>query len=130
MSKVIRHCIGFALLRSVIGQENSSHFLNQSDAKLKPIAIWSLAFSRDSGRLHVFNLSSHWLLVMLTFVLIGCLVLALRHSIEKRSIRMCILMSPGKLQQKAIFTYLRSYISLNQALHEQLGLQTRYKMLQ
>ena len=26
----------------MIGLENSRHFLNQSDAKLKPIATWSL----------------------------------------------------------------------------------------
>ena len=32
--KVIRNCIGFALLRFVIGLENSRHPLNQSDAKL------------------------------------------------------------------------------------------------
>ena len=92
MSKVIRDCNGFALLRSVIGLENSHHPLNQSDAKLKPIANWLLAFSRASGQLHVFTLSSHWLLVILTFVLIAVvitlvlvLVLVLRHSIEKRS---------------------------------------------
>ena len=36
----------FALLRSVIGPENSHHSLNQSDAKLKPIMNRSLAFSR------------------------------------------------------------------------------------
>ena len=71
VSQVIRDCIGFALLRSVIGLENSHHPLNQSDAKLKPIAKWLLAFSRASGQLHVFTLSSHWLLVILTFVLIG-----------------------------------------------------------
>ena len=71
MSKVIRDCIGFALLRSVIGLENSRHPLNQSNTKLKPFATWSLAFSRASGRLHVFTLSSHWLLVIFTFVLIG-----------------------------------------------------------
>ena len=46
VSKVIWDRIGFALLRSVIGLENSRHPLNQSDAKLKPIATWSLAFSR------------------------------------------------------------------------------------
>ena len=88
MSKVIRDCIGFALLRSVIGLENLRHPLNQSDAKLKPIVTWSLAFFRASGRLHAFTLSSHWLLVMLTFVLFGCcdtLVLVLQHSIEKHS---------------------------------------------
>ena len=41
----------FALLRYVIGAENLRHFLNQSDLKLKPIAIWSPAFSRASSRL-------------------------------------------------------------------------------
>ena len=39
----ILDCIGFALLRSVIGPENSCHFLNQSNAKLKPITNWSSA---------------------------------------------------------------------------------------
>ena len=39
------HSFGFALLHSVIGLENLRHPLNQSDAKLKPIASWSLAFS-------------------------------------------------------------------------------------
>ena len=70
MSKVIRDCIGFALLRSVIGIEISRHTVSQSDSKLKPIVTWSLAFSRASGRLHVFALSSYWLLVIFTFVLI------------------------------------------------------------
>ena len=37
VSKVIRNCFVFALLRYVIGPENSRHFLNQSEAKLKPI---------------------------------------------------------------------------------------------
>ena len=71
VSKVIRDCIGFALLRSVIGLENSRHPLNQSDAKLKPIATWSLAFSRAWDRLRVFTLSSHWFVVIFIFVLIG-----------------------------------------------------------
>ena len=55
VSKVLRDCIGFALLCSVIGLEISRHFLNQSDAKLKPIAPWSLAFSRAWRRLLVFG---------------------------------------------------------------------------
>ena len=46
VSKIIRDCISFALLCFVIGLENSRHPLSQSDAKLKPIAIWSRAFSR------------------------------------------------------------------------------------
>ena len=37
MSTVIRNFIGFALLRSVIGPENSLHYLNQSEQKLKPL---------------------------------------------------------------------------------------------
>ena len=35
VSKVILDYIGFALLRSVFGLENSRHSLNQSDAKKK-----------------------------------------------------------------------------------------------
>ena len=71
---MIRGCIGFAVLRSVIGLENSRHPLNQSDAKLnyEPIATWSLAFSRArADRLRVFTLSSHWFVVIFIFVLIG-----------------------------------------------------------
>ena len=44
--KVIRDRIGFALLRSVIGPENSRHSLRQWDAKFEPISTWSPAFSR------------------------------------------------------------------------------------
>ena len=40
-------------------------------AKLKPIVIWTTAFSRASGRSHVFSLSFDWLLVTFTFPLIG-----------------------------------------------------------
>ena len=46
MSNIIPGCFGFALFLFVIGPENSRHFLNQSDAKLKPIATWLLASSR------------------------------------------------------------------------------------
>ena len=38
ISKVIRVCFGFALLRSVIGWQNSRHFFSQWEAKPKPIA--------------------------------------------------------------------------------------------
>ena len=41
--------IGFALRRSVIGQENMSHPVNQSDANLKSNKTRSFAFSRASG---------------------------------------------------------------------------------
>ena len=70
MSKVFQDCFGFALLRSVIGLENSRHPLSQSDAKLKP-EVFSPEFSRASGRSHVFTLSSDWFLMTFIFVLIG-----------------------------------------------------------
>ena len=71
-SKVIRHCIGIALLCSVLGAENSCHILGQSDAKLKPITTWSPASSRASGSLVLFTLSSpHWLLKLFVFLLVG-----------------------------------------------------------
>ena len=60
MSKVFRDRFSFALLRSVIGKEESSHFLNQSDSEAKPVATWSLIFSRALGSLLVFTLCSHW----------------------------------------------------------------------
>ena len=60
-------CFGSALLRSVIGPENSRHPLNQSDAKLKTIAACSPAFSRALASLIVFTLSSHWLLKCFPF---------------------------------------------------------------
>lgn len=52
----------------------------------KPIATWSLEFSRACSRLDVFTLSPHWL-VIFTFALIGrCdffgLISVLRHSTE------------------------------------------------
>ena len=57
--------------------------------KLKPIAPWSLAFSRATGRLHEFTSSCHWLPLIISFTLIGrCdyFGFGFRHSIEKRSI--------------------------------------------
>ena len=45
-------------------------FLNQSDAKLKPITTWPRVFSRPSGSF-VFTLSCHWLFCLLSFFLIG-----------------------------------------------------------
>ena len=76
---------GFALLRPVIGPENSWHPLNQSNAKLKTITTWSPAFSRALGSLLVFTLSSHWLLVTFSFAVIGCCDnFGLRRSVEMR----------------------------------------------
>ena len=73
----------------MIGPKNSRHSFNQSDAKVKPTTTWSPAFSRALGSLIVSNLSSHWLLKLFSFHLIGrCdnFVLVLRPSIEKREV--------------------------------------------
>ena len=62
--KVIRDRIGFALLRYVIGPENSRHSLRQWDAKFEPISTWSPSFSRVLGSLVVFTLNSHWFFIL------------------------------------------------------------------
>ena len=49
MSKVL--CIGFALFRSVIGLENSRHFLNQSDSNYNQYKLGA----RDSPRFKQFG---------------------------------------------------------------------------
>ena len=72
MSEVTRDYFGSALLRSVIGLENSCQALNQSDAKRKLNVTWSLVFSRAFGSLPVFTLSLHWLLIAQTFVMTDC----------------------------------------------------------
>lgn len=56
---------------SVIGPEYFLHLTDQSDSKLKPIMIWSPAFSLVSCSLPVFTLSLNWLMMMSTFVAIG-----------------------------------------------------------
>ena len=56
----------------MIGPENSHHFLNQSDSKLKSIATWSLLFSRASGWLLLLTLDSNWLLAIFSPFLTGC----------------------------------------------------------
>ena len=61
MSKEIRIFFGFAVLQILTGPD-SRHFFNRSDAKLKPIATWSPAFSRTKGNLVAVTMSSHWLL--------------------------------------------------------------------
>ena len=85
----ICECIGFALIRSVIGPENLRHFLNQSDAKLTP---FTTCIFRAWGSSVLFILSSHWLLEVFSCLLIPrCdhFGLILRHSIENRYNRQC-----------------------------------------
>ena len=78
VSKVIRDCISFALLHSVIGQENSRHPLSQSDVT------------------RVFPCKRPFTFIFFEFSLARCEIyrccdwpwwftLVLRHSIEKRS---------------------------------------------
>ena len=55
----------------MIGPESLLHFLNQSDAKLKPITTWSLVFSRASLKQFVLNLSSYRLNEISSFHFIG-----------------------------------------------------------
>ena len=57
--KVAQGLFRFCKLRSVIGPQNSRHFLNQSDPKLKPFTTPSPAFSRALVSLLVFTLSCH-----------------------------------------------------------------------
>ena len=59
VSKVIRRCFVFALLRSVIGLENWRHSLNQSDAKLKQTRVDRGRFPR-LRQFACFTCSSHW----------------------------------------------------------------------
>ena len=88
VSKVIRDCIGCPFLCSMIGLGNSRHTLNQSDAKLKPIPIWSPAFSRALGWLVVRTLSSHWVLDLFSFLLIGCCdSLVFLYDTQSKSVR-------------------------------------------
>ena len=59
VSKVIRRCFVFALLRSVIGLKNWRHSLNQSDAKLKQTRVDRGRFPR-LRQFACFTCSSHW----------------------------------------------------------------------
>ena len=108
MSKVILNYFGFTLLRSVIGLEISRHLLNQSDAKLKPIAacIGHTVDNKTTGRFIIHGhtrfpaleagyvyllwvlIGSLWYLRLFWLAVVITLVLVLRHSIQKRSI-MC-----------------------------------------
>ena len=48
--------------------ENSGHFLNQSDKKLKPIKTWSPTYFCTLGSLVSFTFSSHWLCKINSFL--------------------------------------------------------------
>ena len=76
VSKVILVCLGFDLLRSMIGWKNCRHFFNQWEAKAKskPIVTWSHpSFSRAWSQL--FDSNSDWYLRLISFGLV------LKHSL-------------------------------------------------
>ena len=89
MLKANRNCIGFAFLRRVIGPEKSHHSLNQSDSKLTasqdlvtsvfPRFMQFTWFYFELPLAPYYIFPSFWLAAEITPVL------ALRHSIEKRS---------------------------------------------
>ena len=87
MSKVIWDCVGFALLRSMIGSENSRYSLNRSDVKLKPMTTLSRAFSRALRSLLVSFLVLIGSLGILSFLMgrSETLVFVLRKSFVTRS---------------------------------------------
>ena len=61
VSKVIRDCIGFALLRSVIGLENLRYSLNQSDSNYNQYKLGTRVSPRFK-QFGCFNSESSWLL--------------------------------------------------------------------
>ena len=68
----------------MIDAENSRHFLNQSDLKLKLIATWSVAFSRALRSLNVSLLARCdiyiYIYISFLFAVVITLVSVLRHS--------------------------------------------------
>ena len=72
----------FGLTCSMIDAENSRHFLNQSDLKLKLIATWSVAFSRALRSLNVSLLArcDIYIYISFLFAVVITLVSVLRHS--------------------------------------------------
>ena len=61
----------FALLRSLIGQQNSRHFFSQWQANPIPISTCTRAFSRSLHRLHVIASYYDWLIALYASALIG-----------------------------------------------------------
>ena len=72
VSKLIPDCFSFGLPRSAIGPKKWRQLFNQIAAEVEPITHRLIAYSRASGSLVDFALSSHWLLMIFFFVVIGC----------------------------------------------------------
>lgn len=98
VSKVIRICFSFALLRLVIGLNKTHHFVIQAEVKLEPSVTHSHMFSCTLCQLHVFALSCDWCTGF-------CLVIGqsdnslLQHWIENHSIWLICLSWKCKWQE-------------------------------
>ena len=64
-------------------EQNSHHFLNQSDSKLKPMATWLLAFLVLHILCLILLLLSLWYFALLWLAVVITLVFVLRYTIEK-----------------------------------------------
>ena len=71
MSKIVSDYVGFALLCSVIGAENSHDPLNQLNVKLKPVVTWTAALSN----LLVLALTFHFVIICIVLIVVITLVL-------------------------------------------------------
>lgn len=72
VSKLIPDCFGFGLPQSAIGPKKWRQLFNQIAPEVEPITNRLIVYSRASGSLLDFALSSHWLLMIFFFVVIGC----------------------------------------------------------
>ena len=63
--KLISDCFSFGLPRSAIGPKKWRQLFNQIAAEVEPITNRLIAYSRASGSLLDFALSSHWLLMII-----------------------------------------------------------------
>ena len=71
VSKVFCVCFGFALLCSVIGQQNLCYFFNQWETKPTPIATCMHTFSRVLCWLHGITSYFDWFIALFASVVIG-----------------------------------------------------------
>ena len=79
------NCSGFALLRPLIGPENSKTPFQPIKCKIKNNHDLVTHVFPRFGQFACFTLSSHWLLVTFSFALIGCCDnFGLRRSVEMR----------------------------------------------
>ena len=74
VSKVIRNSFVFCITSLCAWSTKLASLSKPIGWKLKSITIWTPAFSRTLGNLVEFTISSHWLLKIFSFLLIGLCV--------------------------------------------------------